>query len=128
MLEFFSNNKGFSSDKKLEDNYKNNVEKKSFWNSQKILSLNSDKTQDNGIIITQHRYEVYSYESVTNGCNTRFFFIRKFFFSLRRMNQTICAKKHQTKKHQVSHPVLKTFVKMSFTKELWWKFNNICCF
>ena len=47
-----------------------------------------------------------------------FFFVRKFFFSLRRMNQTVCAKKHQAKKHQVSHPFLKTSVKMSFTKEL----------
>ena len=81
MLEFFSNNKSFSSDKNLEDNYKNNVEKKSFWNSQKILSLNSDKTQDNGIIITQHRYEVYSDESVTNGCNTLFFYKKIFLFS-----------------------------------------------
>ena len=68
---FFSNNKDFSSYKKLEDNYENTVEKNQFETSKSYSVKNSDKTQDNETIITQNRYEVLSDsdESDTNECN-----------------------------------------------------------
>ena len=67
----FSNNKHSSSYKKLEDNYKNNVEINQFETPKSYSVKNSDKTQDNETIITQNRYEVLSGsdESDTNGCN-----------------------------------------------------------
>ena len=57
---FFSNNKNFSSYKKLEDNYQNNVQKYQFETPKRCSFKNSDKTQDNEINITQNRYEVLS--------------------------------------------------------------------
>ena len=67
----FSNNKDFSFYKKLEDNYKKNVEKNQFEIPKGYSFKNSDKTQDNETIITQNIYEVLSDsdESDTNGCN-----------------------------------------------------------
>ena len=67
----FSNNKNFSSYKKLEDNCKNNVEKNQSETPKRYSFKNSDKTQINEKIITQNRYEVLSDsdESDTNGCN-----------------------------------------------------------
>ena len=63
--------KDFSSYKKFEDNYKNNVEKNQFETPRRYSFKNSDKTQDNETIIIQNRYEVVSDsdESDTNGSN-----------------------------------------------------------
>ena len=71
LQNIFSNNKDFSSYKKLEDNYKNTVEKNQFETPKSCSVKNSDKTQDNETIITQNRYEVLSDsdESDTNKCN-----------------------------------------------------------
>ena len=44
---FFLNNKDISFHKKLEDNYKNNVEKNEFETPERYSVKNSDKTQDN---------------------------------------------------------------------------------
>ena len=67
----FSNNKDFDSYKKLEDNYKNNVEKNRFETPKRYPFKNSDKTQDIGTVMTRHRYEVLSDSDETdrNGCN-----------------------------------------------------------
>ena len=56
----FSNNKSFSSYKKLEDNYKNNVQRNQFETPKRYSFKNSRKTQDNKINITQNRYEAIS--------------------------------------------------------------------
>ena len=68
--DIFSNNKCFSSYKKLEGAYKINVEKNQFETPKNSVK-NSDKTQDIEVIITQNRYEVPSDsdESYTNGYN-----------------------------------------------------------
>ena len=67
----FSRNKDFSSYKKLEDNYKNNLEKNQFETSKRYSVKNRDKTQHNETIITQNKYEGLSDsdESDTNGSN-----------------------------------------------------------
>ena len=49
----FSNNKSFSSYEKLEDNYKNNVQRNQFETPKRYSFKNSHKTQDNEINITQ---------------------------------------------------------------------------
>ena len=66
-----SKNKDFSSYKKFEDNYKNNVEKNQFETPRRYSFKNSDKTQGIETIITQSRYEVLSDSdnSDTNGSN-----------------------------------------------------------
>ena len=72
MLEnIFSNNKSFSSYEKLEDNYKNNVQRNQFETPKRYSFKNSHKTQDNEINITQNRYEALSDsdENDTKGCN-----------------------------------------------------------
>ena len=72
MLEnIFSNNKRFSSYEKLEDNYKNNVQRNQFETPKRHSFKNSHKTQDNEINITQNRYEALSDsdENDTKGCN-----------------------------------------------------------
>ena len=56
----FSNNKSFSSYEKLEDNYKNNVQRNQFETPKRYSFKNSHKTQDNKINITQKRYEAIS--------------------------------------------------------------------
>ena len=48
----FSNNKSFSSYEKLEDNYKNNVQRNQFKTPKRYSFKNSHKTQDNEINIT----------------------------------------------------------------------------
>ena len=67
----FSNNKSFSSYEKLEDNYKNNVQRNQFETPKRYSFKNSHKTQDNEINITQNRYEALSDsdENDTKGCN-----------------------------------------------------------
>ena len=71
MENSFSNNKDFDSYEKLENNYKNNVEKNRFETPKRYSFKNSDKTQDIGTVITRNRYEVLSDsdEIDTNGCN-----------------------------------------------------------
>ena len=72
MLEnIFSNNKSFSSYEKLEDNYKNNVQRNQFDTPKRYSFKNSHKTQDNEINITQNRHEALSVsdENDTRGCN-----------------------------------------------------------
>ena len=68
---FFSNNKSFSSHERLEDNYKNNVQRNQFETPKRCSFKNSHKTQDNGINIPQNRYEALSHldENDTTGCN-----------------------------------------------------------
>ena len=56
----FSNNKDFSSCKKLEDNHKNNIEKNKFETRKSYSFKSSDKTQDIGTVITRNRHEVLS--------------------------------------------------------------------
>ena len=56
----FSNNKSFPSYEKLEDNYKNNVQKNQFETPKRCSFKNSHKTQDNEMNITQNRYEALS--------------------------------------------------------------------
>ena len=58
--KIFSNNKSFSSYEKLEDNYKNNVQRNQFETPKRYSFKNSHKTQDNEINITQNRYEAIS--------------------------------------------------------------------
>ena len=67
----FSNNKSFPSYEKLEDNYKNNVQKNQFETPKRCSFKNSHKTQDNEMNITQNRYEALSDsdENDTKGCN-----------------------------------------------------------
>ena len=50
----------FSSYEKLEDNYKNHVQKNPFETPKRYSFRNRDKTQVNEINITQNRYEVLS--------------------------------------------------------------------
>ena len=72
MLEnIFSNNKNFSSYEKLEDNYKNIVQRNQFETPKRYSFKNSHKTQGNEINITQSRYEAFSDsdENDTKGCN-----------------------------------------------------------
>ena len=56
---------------KLEDIYKNNVEKNRFETPKRYSFKNSDKTQDIETVTTRNRYEVLSDsdESDTKGCN-----------------------------------------------------------
>ena len=67
----FSEIKHFSSYKKLKDNYKINVEKNQFQTPKRNSVENNDKTQGNGIIIIQNKYEVLIDldGSDINGCN-----------------------------------------------------------
>ena len=67
----FSNNKSFPSYEKLEDNYKNNVQKNQLETPKRCSFKNSHKTHDNEMHITQNKYEALtdSYESDTTGCN-----------------------------------------------------------
>ena len=72
MLEnIFSNNKNFSSYEKLEDNYRNIVQRNQFKTPKRYSFKNSHKTQGNEINITQSRYEAFSDsdENDTKGCN-----------------------------------------------------------
>ena len=67
----FSNNKSFPSYEKVEDNYKNNVQKNQFETPKRCSFKNSHETHDNEMHITQNKYEALtdSYESDTTGCN-----------------------------------------------------------
>ena len=56
----FSNNKSFSSYEKLEDNYKNNLQRNQFETPKRCSFKNSHKTHDNELNITQNRYEALS--------------------------------------------------------------------
>ena len=53
----FANYKDFPSYEKLEDNYKNNVQKNQFETPKRCSFKNSHKTQGNEMNITQNRYE-----------------------------------------------------------------------
>ena len=67
----FSNNKSFSSYEKLEDNYKNNVQRNQFETPKRYSFKNSHKTKYNEINTTQSRYETLSDSDEKNrkGCN-----------------------------------------------------------
>ena len=71
LANIFCNNKDFSSYKKLEESYKNNVDKNQFETPKRCSVKNGDKAQDIETTITQNKYEVLSNpdESDINGCN-----------------------------------------------------------